>query len=96
MNSGPQRFSCAKSQSWIKSAHVEDDEVGNGQADANQPDEDEDELGLELGVLALKRPHDAAVPVQRDDDEGVDAGVDTDVLKMGKCFLWSQSYTWEV
>jgi hypothetical protein len=60
--------------------HVEDDKVGNGQADADQPDENEDELGLELGVLALERPHDATVPVQGDDNEGVDACVDADVL----------------
>ena len=62
-------------------SYVEHYEIRNGEADADEPDEDQDQLGLELGVLALERRHDAAVPVQRDHHQRVDAGVDAHVLK---------------
>lgn len=60
--------------------YIKYDQVGNGQSDADQPDQDQNQLRLELGVFALERGHDAPVAIQRDDDEGVDARVDAHVL----------------
>ena len=61
--------------------HVIDDEVWDGHGDAERPDECGSHLGPELGVAALEGEHDAAVPVQGHRHQGVDRGVDGQVLQ---------------
>ena len=57
------------------------DQVGQGQCDADGPDEAGSHLRPEFGVAALEGEHDAAVPVQGHGHQGINACVDGKVLQ---------------
>ena len=61
-----------------------DHQVGHSHGDADSPDECGGHLGPELRVAGLEGEHDAAVPVQGHRHEGVDGGVDGQVLQRAK------------